>query len=197
MTVSGQFPALHLLHGPPKTDMTNTDATMTYYREPSHSWESVGCVTTARPSYLWVTLQGLLAQEVIYPCALIWHKVRDMATIHNQTWESPKTPIPTVQEYQGKPWVSKILYKKKKGIIWNFIRLNRDSQLTFADRVKVGNKLKLLRIAFLWAGRKSQSEKRFSCPQVELRTRYNKSSSNIQTALWGSDSHSSHDCDNN
>lgn len=100
ITILGQLSALHLLHGPSKADMTNTDAVMTYYREPFHSWESLGvCHHCQTKLSVWVTLQGLLAQEVIYPWALIWHELRDMARIHNQTWESPKTPIPTVQEY--------------------------------------------------------------------------------------------------
>lgn len=113
INISGQLPALHLhAGGPSKADMTNTDAIMTYYREPFHSWEPMGmCHHCQKKLLVWITLQGLLAQEVIYPWALIWHKVRDMARIHSQTWESPKTPIPTVQEYQGKTWVSKIPYK--------------------------------------------------------------------------------------
>ena len=92
--------------------MTNIDVLMTYYREPFHSWEPMGvCHHSQTKLPVWITLQGLLAPEVIYPWALIWHKVRDRARIQSQTWESPKTPIPTVQEYQVKPWASKIPYK--------------------------------------------------------------------------------------
>lgn len=92
--------------------MINTDVVMTYYREHFHSWEPMGvCHHCQTKLPVWITLQGLLAQEAIYPWDLIWHKVRDMARNPSQTWESPKTPNPRVQEYRGKPRASKKPYK--------------------------------------------------------------------------------------
>lgn len=109
ITISGQLPALHLHCGcPSEADMINTDAVMTYCRKPLGVCDH--CQTKLP---VWIILQGLLAQEVIYLWDLIGHKVRNTARTRSQTWESPKTKtrIPTIQEYQGKPWASKLPYK--------------------------------------------------------------------------------------
>jgi len=93
MTIWGRLPALHLLHGPSKDDVTNTDAIMSYYRALSFLGVRGGVSPLPDQAICLRYVAGLpCAGDDMYPWALIWHKVRDMAKIHKQTWESPKSP---------------------------------------------------------------------------------------------------------
>ena len=139
--------------------MWPTQMPLCHTTEPFHSWESVGvCHRCQTKLSVWDTLQGCLAPEMIcipgpwFDTKLgTWPRSISRHGSHQSHLDSYGPGVP--RETLG---VKNTLQIKR--VTWNFIKLNRHSQLTFADRVKAGNELKLLRTGFLLAGRKSQSE---------------------------------------
>lgn len=112
MIISGQLPELHLHSGYPSKADYDQQMLVSYSREPFHSWEPAGmCYHCSEQAICLNSTAGPSCPGGDISLGLDLTQIRGMAMIHSQTWELPKTPIPTAQKYQGKSWASKIPHK--------------------------------------------------------------------------------------